>query len=186
MASAFSHAIVAASLGTAFVEAGMSTRVLALGVLFSVLPDADVAGFGFGIAYDDPLGHRGLTHSLAFAAVMATLGAFLLAVAKDAAAKDGGRARAWCYLFLATASHGVLDAMTDGGLGIAFFAPFSNTRYFLPWRPIAVSPIGVTAFFTERGLTVLRSEFQWIWLPAGLFSILALAVRRLWTGHRES
>jgi inner membrane protein len=82
MASAFSHAIVAASLGTAFWRPGMS-RVVALGVLFSVLPDADVAGFSFGIAYDDPLGHRGLTHSLAFAAVMATLGAFLLAVAKN-------------------------------------------------------------------------------------------------------
>ena len=26
------------------------------------------------------------------------------------------------YFFLATASHGVLDAMTNGGLGVAFFA----------------------------------------------------------------
>jgi hypothetical protein len=41
--------------------------------------------------------------------------------------------------------------MTDGGLGAAFFAPFDNKRYFLPWRPIQVSPISVHRFFTPRG-----------------------------------
>jgi hypothetical protein len=35
-------------------------------------------------------------------------------------------------LFLATAGHGLLDAMTNGGLGLAFFSPFDNHRYFLP------------------------------------------------------
>src|SRR5579872_845956 len=50
------------------------------------------------------------------------------------------------YFFVVTASHGVLDAMTDGGLGIAFFAPFDNTRYFFPFRPIKVSPIGFSFF----------------------------------------
>lgn len=34
--------------------------------------------------------------------------------------------------------------LTDGGLGVAFFSPFDNKRYFLPWRPIRVSPISVT------------------------------------------
>ena len=38
------------------------------------------------------------------------------------------------YLFLSTASHGVLDALTDGGLGVAFFSPFDQTRYFFPFR----------------------------------------------------
>src|SRR5215831_7502105 len=51
-----------------------------------------------------------------------------------------GRFALFAYLFLATASHGVLDAMTNGGLGVAFFSPFDTTRYFLPWRPIRVSP----------------------------------------------
>src|SRR6267378_8050335 len=46
----------------------------------------------------------------------------------------------WRFFFLATASHGLLDAMTNGGLGVAFFAPFCDTRYFLPWQPIVVSP----------------------------------------------
>ena len=32
-----------------------------------MLPDLDVIGFFFGVRYDDMLGHRGITHSLAFA-----------------------------------------------------------------------------------------------------------------------
>src|ERR1700674_753982 len=173
MASVFSHAVVAASVGTAFWRPGVSNRFWALGALCSVLPDADVVGFGLGIQYGDLLGHRGLTHSLAFAAVMATIGSFL---SDGRSAAEPGRAMAWCYFFLATASHGLLDGMTDGGLGVAFFSPFSNARYFLPWRPIVVSPIGVAEFFSERGLNVLRSEFKWIWLPAGIFAIIALAM----------
>jgi inner membrane protein len=72
------------------------------------------------------------------------------------------------YFFAVTASHGLLDAVTNGGLGIAFFAPFDGTRYFLPWRPVEVSPIGLAAFFTARGLEVLKSEFVWIWIPASV------------------
>jgi inner membrane protein len=86
----------------------------------------------------------------------------------------------WIYLFLATASHGFLDAMTDGGLGVAFFSPFSNKRYFLPWTPIRVSPIGAGRFFSSRGLDVLRTEFLWIWLPA---AVLVMAAWILW--HRS-
>jgi inner membrane protein len=175
MASAFPHAIVAASPGTAFWRPGMSARFLAPGALFSVVPDIDVVGFNFGIHYGDLLGHRGLTHSLAFAAAMAPMGAFLCA---GRSAAQPGWWMAWWYLFLATASHGLLDAMTDGGRGVAFFSSFSNARYFLPWRPIAVSPIGVAAFFPERGIDVLRSGIRWIWLPSGVFAAIALTARR--------
>ena len=84
----------------------------------------------------------------------------------------------WVYLFLATASHGFLDAMTDGGLGVAFFAPFDNQRYFFPWRPIRVSPIGVGRFFSDRGLAVLRSELLWIWTPAMILALAAWSIRR--------
>jgi len=81
------------------------------------------------------------------------------------------------YLFLAAASHGLLDALTDGGLGVAFFSPFDNRRYFLPWRPIAVSPIGVRRFFTASGLLVFESELVAVWLPALVFAGAALLSR---------
>jgi inner membrane protein len=88
------------------------------------------------------------------------------------------RAWLWLYFFLATASHGFLDAVTNGGLGVAFFSPFDNTRYFLPWHPIAVSPISLTRFFSGRGTAVLQSEFIWIWIPVGLLAVLKLVLRR--------
>ncbi len=81
------------------------------------------------------------------------------------------------YLFLATASHGVLDAMTNGGLGVAFFSPFDNSRYFLPWRPIRVSPLSFGRFFSARGYLILQNELLWIWLPAGLFALVVLMLR---------
>jgi inner membrane protein len=78
---------------------------------------------------------------------------------------------------LATASHGLLDAMTNGGLGPASFAPFDNHRYFLPWTPIRVSPIGIGRFFTGRGSAVLRSELLFIWVPAGVLVVSAFLLR---------
>ena len=72
----------------------------------------------------------------------------------------------------------ILDSMRNGGLGVAFFAPFENSRYFLPWRPIEVSPIGVRAFFTPRGLTVLQSEFLWIWIPSVIGIVVVWMIQR--------
>ncbi|NIM77978.1 MAG: hypothetical protein GTO20_04240 [Candidatus Aminicenantes bacterium] len=59
------------------------------------------------------------------------------------------------YFFLLTASHGVLDAFTNGGLGIALLSPFDTTRHFSPWQPIEVAPIGIWAFFSDWGVKVM-------------------------------
>src|SRR5262249_3539552 len=146
-----------------------------VGALCAIVPDADVIGFRFGVHYGDLLGHRGLTHSLAFAALLSVLVAL---AARVAGTGRRGSAMLAAFVFLATASHGVLDAMTTGGLGVAFFAPFSAARYFFPFRPIEVSPIGVTAFFTQRGIDVLRSEAVWIWLPSALLAAAMYGWRR--------
>lgn len=143
-----------------------------VGAVCAVAPDADVIGFRLGVRYGDFLGHRGFTHSLFFAA--------LLAVAVVAAAPAGGPGvglRA-LYLFLATASHGLLDAFTDGGLGVALLAPFDNARYFFPVRPIAVSPIGLGGAFSSSIVPVLASELRWVWLPSALFAAVATLVAR--------
>jgi inner membrane protein len=133
--------------------------------------------FGFGVAYEDFWGHRGFTHSLLFALL-----ASLLVVATRFREKPRWTGRSWrlvAFFFVITASHGVLDALTDGGLGIAFFSPFDDSRYFLPWTPLQVSPIG-RGFFSEEGLEVLVSEAQWIGLPCVVLLVLArmLDIRR--------
>jgi inner membrane protein len=72
--------------------------------------------------------------------------------------------------------------MTDGGLGIAFFAPFDNTRYFFPFRPIKVSPIGLS-FFSARGLDVIWSELLWMCIPATIIATGILFYRKLRRSH---
>jgi inner membrane protein len=175
VASVFSHAVAALSIGACFYHPDTPKRVWVAGALCAVIPDIDVLGLRFGIQYGDFLGHRGFTHSLFFAALLASAALFM---GFWRGAPGLGRLPLWMYFFLATASHGFLDAMTDGGLGVAFFAPFDNHRYFLPWRPIHVSPIGAGRFFTHRGLEVLQSELLWIWLPAALLALSVWLMRR--------
>ena len=174
MASAISHAVAALGIGACFYRPGTPKRILAIGALCSVLPDLDVIGFRLGVHYSDFWGHRGFTHSLVFAALLASVAVLLMSWMPILGIS---RFLLWTYLFLATASHGFLDAMTDGGLGVAFFSPFDNRRYFLPWTPIRVSPIGVGRFFSARGVAVLQTELLWIWLPAALLAIGAYFLR---------
>jgi inner membrane protein len=167
MASAFTHAFFAASLGTVMVPSRW--KVVAAGALCAVIPDADVIAFAAGIPYAAMLGHRGLSHSLAFAAGLALLLTYawkrpgrVPENSMEAASEEPSAERMAAYLFLAIASHGVLDALTNGGLGVAFFAPFSSRRYFFPWRPIVVSP----------------SELVVVWIPSITLAIAAFASRR--------
>ena len=175
MASALSHAVAALAIGACMPLSAAPKRTLMMGVACAVVPDLDVIGFHFGVKYGDFMGHRGFTHSILFAGLLATAA---LTVVSPRVIPPVSRFYLWVYFFLAGVSHGVLDAMTNGGLGVAFFAPFNNRRYFLPWRPIQVSPIGVGRFLSDRGLIVLKSEFIWIWLPAALLMLAAWALRR--------
>jgi inner membrane protein len=136
-------------------------RLAVAAVALTILPDIDVLAFHLGIPYGSTFGHRGFTHSIAFAAAASAIAT--LAVRGDR--------RAFALLFACAASHGLLDAMTNGGRGIAFFSPFSNHRYFLPWRPIRVSPIGAL------DAAVLWSEVRWVWAPAVGVAILRTLLR---------
>jgi len=178
MASAFSHAIVALTLGKVSNSDIINWRTLALGIFCSVVPDLDVIGFRYGVHYGDLWGHRGITHSLFFAVLLSAVLVCAFYFRKPTAAIVG----VFLYLFVCTASHGVLDAMTNGGLGVAFFSPFNTERYFFGFRPIVVSPIGVHQFFNERGLQVLASEAKWVWLP----SFLVVVIGRAFKGNGSS
>ena len=174
MASAFTHAFVALAIGTFQSASIRTTRFFILSMFCAIVPDLDVIGVFAGVEYGDLFGHRGMTHSLLFAFMLS-----LVTVRFGFPDHRSGSA-SWCWLFLhfflVTASHGVLDAMTNGGLGVAFFAPFDETRYFFPWRPVKVSPIGIWSFFSLTGLLVLLSEALFIWLPT---LVLVKSVQRI-------
>jgi inner membrane protein len=130
-----------------------------LSVVLATAPDLDVLAFRFGIPYGARFGHRGFFHSLFFAA-LASLPIALLTVGAIGLAWW----LLWGYCFVVLASHGLLDAFTNGGMGIGLLSPFDDTRYFFPWQPIQVSPIG-WACFSRWGLRALASEVIWVWVP---------------------
>ena len=150
-------------MGALLLPGRQQWRWWVLAATCAFLPDADVIGFAFRVPYAALWGHRGLTYSVLAAAVVASglTGLYALSRASNCLPLR----RLWMLLFLATVSHGALDAMTTGGLGVAFFSPFKQQRYFFGLRPIQVSPIGVRNFVGAWATRVLKSELLWVGLP---------------------
>lgn len=161
MASAFGHAFAAFTASRFFPRSLMQKRMIFLGIASSIMPDIDVLAFRYGIPYESLWGHRGMTHSIFFALLWSILLLFIF----HTTSKSSDKWKLFVFYFLATVSHSILDAITTGGAGVAFLAPFDSERYFLPWRVIRVSPISASRFFSEWGLRVLASEAKYIGLP---------------------
>jgi inner membrane protein len=172
VASVISHPAVPLAVAVALGRERVPLGLAAVACAASVLPDVDALGFAAGIPYGHTFGHRGFTHSLFFALLTA------LGCSAFASKLGASSAMTFAAVFIGAASHGALDALTTGGMGVAFFSPFSNMRYFFPWQVIRVSPIGVASFLSRRGLLVLSSELRWIWAPAAAVSFIGVLFRK--------
>ena len=169
MPTVFSHGIVGLGLGRVFSARRMPAIFWILAALLPMVPDFDA----FWIRpYSSILGHRGFTHSLGFALVLGLLVAVLT--------YRYLRAPFWDLLgffFVIIASHGILDAFTNGGYGIPLFWPFSSARYG-PWGPIQVSDIGFELPNPRKSRTV-QTELLWIWLPTAVL-VVGVEIYRHW------
>lgn len=164
MASPIAHAVVALTIGRFWPSSAWPLHLWLLGVVCAEVPDLDTVGFWLGVPYGHLLGHRGVTHPILFAVLFSWVVARLVSGTGD----NHCHRQLWGYFVLATLSHGFLDALTDGGLGVAFFSPFDQTRYFFPIRPIIVTPLELSLVLGPVGAAVLVSEVVWIWLPCTL------------------
>lgn len=162
MPSIISHAVVPMAVGLALGRIVIPRRLLVAGIAAAMLPDADVLAFHFGVPYSHHLGHRGMTHSLVFALLLGML-AWTFSRQLTASPKY-----AFSFIFFATASHALLDMLTNGGLGVALIWPISDQRLFFPLGIIEVSPLSLRRFFSATGVRVLLSEFQWVWIPSAI------------------
>ena len=173
MPTIMTHAVVGLGMARVFTDRSMPPLYWGLAATLSMLPDIDVVAFPLGIPYGARFGHRGFSHSLCCAAVTGTITGLLTA---------SHLGMSWwalaAFFSVVMASHGILDAMTNGGLGIALLSPIDPTRYFFPWRPVQVSMIGF-GFFTRWGVRALLSEIGWIWIP----TIAIVGAVELWRGH---
>ena len=172
MPTILTHAAVPVAMAVGLGRGVIPTRLIVGGVVASMVPDLDVLAFGFGVPYASEFGHRGFTHSVIFAIMLALAGGFAFRLS------EATFWRSFLFLFMATVSHGVLDAFTNGGLGVAFLWPWSVERFFAPLQVIEVSPIGLSHFLSQRGLAVLGSEFLWVWLPLASVAAVMVVVRR--------
>jgi len=170
MASAFGHGILAYTIKK-IVAPKAATKVTLLAIICSILPDADVIAFRFGIPYEHMFGHRGFTHSIFFSIVFGLFIAWIF--------HRSDRIKYGLIYILCTISHAVLDAMTTGGRGVAILAPFSEERFFLPWRFIKVSPMSIKRFFSNWGIEVLKSEFVYIWIPCIIILTVTFIANKL-------
>ena len=105
--------------------------------------------------------HRGFSHSLIFS---------LLSWLYSGRARIAGYIAASAELsvscYLATASHGVLDAYYEWRARRRIFLALVDERYFLRYQVIEVSPELAFHTFSPGGeLRVILSELRWVWLP---------------------
>ena len=172
MPTIFSHAAVPLALGMGLGRRRIPRRLFVAGIVASILPDFDVLAFRLGIPYADAFGHRGASHSLAFALLLGLLALMFYRHLK------AGRWVSFAFVSVSAASHSLLDMLTNGGHGVALWWPLSQERCFFPWQVIEVSPLNPRRFLSDRGIAVLQSELWWIWLPAALVCLVLFVWRR--------
>lgn len=173
MPTILSHAAVPLALAVGAGTRTVPVRLMVAGTAAAILPDLDVLAFRFHIAYAHVFGHRGASHSLAFAFVLGAIACVFAAQLRS------NRIVAFCFVAFCAASHGLLDMLTNGAHGVALWWPVSAERLVFPWHVIQASPLSLHRLWSGRGLDVLQSELAWVWLPAAVVATLLLIARRL-------
>ena len=163
MPSMVTHAAVGVAAAAAFAPRSVSGYFLPASILCATVQDLDVIGFYFVSPMVIFWGTGGSPIPFSWG----SSSAFFF---HSSFPGYGGFFQRWffylVFFFLVWASHGVLDALTRGGHGAALLWPFDNHRVVFSWTPIRISPIGLSSFFSKRGLNVLESELLWVWLPS--------------------
>lgn len=183
MASAVGHFVMGATIAfplTAAPSVRKVVRPIGLVVsagLLSAAPDLDTAFFGV-IPYAHFFGHRGFFHSPFFGILVAvTLSILLLAVSRSCSINASvGVTSAFA---LALASHGILDAMTDAGLGVMLLYPFSEERFFLPWRPFHAPPVKISSISIRQVQMMVRSELSIVLACAAIAVTVRFVQKRI-------
>lgn len=171
MPSLFTHPAVPLATAAIAGRRLIPRPLLAVGIAFSLLPDLDGIAFLFQTPWDSPLSHRGLTHSFAFAFICAALATLFAQRLK------ADRLRVLAFLAICMASHGILDAFTHRGGGVALLWPLDHSKFAFGFHPILTVPIQPKRLFSAESVAVLQSELLWVWLPLTALVVLGRCLR---------
>ena len=160
MPTIISHALIPLIGAAALPSLRLPKRLVAAGMAAAILPDADViTGRLFEIPHTHDFGHRGATHTLLFALLLA---AAAMVWSKSLRTRPGV---AFLFMAVSTLSHPLADMLTRGGKGIMILWPLEDARFKFLAHPIEASPVGLKAFETGVIWQVLLSEILWLLLP---------------------
>ena len=161
MPSFLGHAVAGATLHALFLDGEpTSRRTRGMALFCALAPDLDWFMTFLKLSGRHVLNHRGVTHSLA-AALLLALAVVLLAFRKEQRSSRLVLCMGACAL-----SHCLLDACTLGGVGVAIFVPLTKVRFVCAWQPIQVGPIPLNLALGWKFLAALWTEVLWIGLPA--------------------
>jgi inner membrane protein len=170
MTTLYTHAVAGLGIAALGMRRRMAWSYWLLAGTLPVLPDLDTLSM---TSYSSIWGHRGYTHSLAFA-MMAGLFATVL-VGWYLRSRFWQLAAIFCA---AAASHPLLDMLTYGGNGVALWWPLSAERVG-SWGPIPVADLAME-WPDPRRSRALQKELLYLWLPLAVLVGLVACMRRLW------
>ncbi|MBP1627461.1 MAG: ybcI [Holophagaceae bacterium] len=154
------HAVAGATLYALFQDEAPQPRTRNWALFCALAPDLDWFMTFLHLSGRHVLNHRGVTHSLCAALILATMVMVL------AFRKEERNPRLWLCMLACAFSHCLLDACTQGGVGVAVFVPITKVRFVCAWQPIQVGPIPLNFKLLQGFLTALWTEVVWIGIPA--------------------
>jgi len=163
------HIAVGAAIARGFAESheprGRRLRRMLIAAMVATLPDADLALRALGVpSGDQPLAHRGASHS-----VIIGPGVAVMAWLVGARLQDGV-----CY-GLSAMSHGFLDTLSQSERGVALAWPLSRRRFTSPYQPVLARALPEPALQRRPWAHVIMRELI-VFAPA-----IAIAA---WPGPR--
>jgi len=164
MPTILTHALLPLIGAAAAPRARLSKRLVAAGMIAAALPDADVIVRSFGVPHTHDFGHRGATHTILFA-ILVAIGGWLAARPLRSSPTP-----AFLFVLLSTLSHPLTDMLTSGGKGIMLYWPLEHVRFKFLFHPVEASPVGLQGIESGAIWHVLLSEALWLLLPALLLA----------------
>jgi inner membrane protein len=161
------HIALGACIGEAFFEKGFGKKAMLWGALAQSIPDIDVIASLWLTTPEDLLAHRGFTHSILFALLIAPLFAF---AAEKIHRPHNIPFKKW-LLFFATEVfvHLFIDGFNNYGTG--WFEPFSHVRFTFNAIYVADPFFSIWAIIALLMLILLNSfsTKRKFWWKFGLF-----------------